>query len=113
MCIRDRTGFVTAQLFFGTWLFPLGYLVYKSGSLPRFLGVLLVLDGFAVLIWFLQALVLPAYPAIHYPGLVVSFIAELGLGLWLLVEGVKVVDAGAGLRKSRRDVAPQAERALG
>jgi hypothetical protein len=26
---------------------------------------------------------------------------------------VKVVDAGAGLRKSRRDVAPQAERALG
>jgi len=108
-----KMGWVTAQLFFGTWLFPLGYLVYKSGYLPRFLGVLLVLDGFAVLIWFLQALVLPAYPAIHYPGLVVSFIAELGLGLWLLVEGVKVVDAGAGLRKSRRDVAPQAERALG
>ena len=40
-----KTGFVTAQLFFGTWLFPLGYLVYKSGSLPRFLGVLLMLDG--------------------------------------------------------------------
>ena len=29
-----KTGFVTAQLFFGTWLFPLGYLVYKSGSFP-------------------------------------------------------------------------------
>jgi hypothetical protein len=42
-----KTGFVTAQLFFGTWLFPLGYLVYKSGSLPRFLGVLLMLDGIA------------------------------------------------------------------
>ena len=26
-----KTGFVTAQLFFGTWLFPLGYLVYRSG----------------------------------------------------------------------------------
>src|SRR5450759_2880181 len=50
-----KTGFVTAQLFFGTWLFPLGYLVYKSRSLPRFLGVLLMLDGIAVLIWFLQA----------------------------------------------------------
>ena len=90
-----KAGWVTAQLFFGTWLFPLGYLVYKSGFLPRFLGVLLTLDGIAVLIWFLQALLLPDYPAIRYPGLVVSFVAELGLGLWLLVKGVKVVDSGA------------------
>ena len=45
-----KAGWVTAQLFFGTWLFPLGYLVYKSGYLPRFLGVLLVLDGVAVLV---------------------------------------------------------------
>jgi hypothetical protein len=103
-----KIGWVTAQLFFGTWLFPLGYLVYKSGYLPRFLGVLLVLDGFAELIWFLQALLLPDYPAIHYPGLVVSFIAELGLGLWLLVKGAKAVDAGAGLPGERRDADPQA-----
>ena len=92
-----QTGFVTAQLFFGTWLFPLGYLVYKSEILPRFLGVLLLLDGIGVLIWFFQALLLPAYPAIRYPGLAVSFIAEVGLALWLLIKGVKVVDSGAGL----------------
>jgi Domain of unknown function (DUF4386) len=104
-----KTGFVTAQLFFGTWLFPLGYLVYKSRSLPRFLGVLLMLDGVAVLIWFLQALLLPDYPAIRYPGLVVSFVAELGLALWLLVKGVKVVDAGAVLPKEKPDAVPQAE----
>jgi hypothetical protein len=85
-----RTGFVTAQLFFGTWLFPLGYLVYKSEALPRFLGVLLLLDGVAVMIWFLQALLLPAYHTISIPGLVVSFIAEVGLALWLLVKGVTV-----------------------
>jgi hypothetical protein len=90
-----KTGFVAAQLFFGTWLFPLGYLVYKSKSLPWLLGVLLVLDGIAELIWFLQALLLPAYSAIHYPGVVVSFIAEVGLAVWLLVKGVKVVDSGA------------------
>jgi len=84
-----KTGWVTAQLFFGTWLFPLGYLVYKSKSLPRFLGVLLMLDGIGVLIWFLQALLLPDYRAITYPGLAVSFIAEFGLALWLLVKGVK------------------------
>jgi hypothetical protein len=104
-----KAGWVTAQLFFGTWLFPLGYLVYKSGYLPRFLGVLLVLDGVAVLVWFLQALLLPDYNAIHYPGLALSFVAELGLGLWLLVKGVKVVDSGAGMSTARQDVVPQAE----
>jgi hypothetical protein len=104
-----KTGFVTAQLFFGTWLFPLGYLVYKSRFLPRFLGVLLMLDGVAVLIWFLQTLLLPDYPAIHYPGLGVSLIAEVGLALWLLVKGVKVIDPGAGLLAAKRDAARQAE----
>jgi Domain of unknown function (DUF4386) len=92
-----KTGFVTAQLFFGTWLFPLGYLVYKSTFLPRFLGVLLMLDGIGDLIWFLQALLLPARPAIHTPGLAESFIAEVGLAFWLLLKGVKVIDSGAGL----------------
>ncbi len=87
-----KTGFVTAQLFFGTWLFPLGYLVYKSGFIPRFLGVILMLDGVGVLIWFLQALLLPAYPAISYPAFVLGFIAEVGLGLWLVARGVKTVD---------------------
>ena len=108
-----KAGWVTAQLFFATWLFPLGYLVYRSGFLPRFLGVLLVLDGIAVLIWFLQALLLPDYPAIRYPGLVVSFVAELGLGLWLLVKGVRVVDAEAGLPVGTRPAGPQAAGAAG
>jgi hypothetical protein len=104
-----KMGWVTAQLFFATWLFPLGYLVYKSGSLPRFLGVLLVLDGIAVLVWFLQALLLPDYPALRYPGLALSFVAEVGLALWLLVKGVKVVDSGASTAWAKRDTGPQAE----
>jgi len=95
-----KIGFVTAQLFFGTWLFPLGYLVYRSGFLPRFLGVLLLIDGVAVLIWFLQALLLPDYHAIIYPGLLVSFVAEVGLALWLLVRGVKVANRGIGISVS-------------
>ena len=68
-----------------------------------------MLDGIAVLVWFLQALLLPDYHAIHYPGLVVSFLAEFGLALWLLVKGVKVVDAGAGLPAEQRLADPQAE----
>jgi hypothetical protein len=61
------------------------------------------------MIWFLQALLLPDYPAIRYPGLVVSFIAEVGLGLWLLFKGVKVVDTGAGATGQNRVAAPLAE----
>ena len=84
-----RVGFVTAQLFFSAWLFPLGWLVLRSGFLPRFLGWLLLIDGVAVLVWFLQVLLAPAYPAISYPAWAVGFIAELGLALWLLVKGVR------------------------
>jgi hypothetical protein len=83
-----RGGFAAAQLFYGTWLFPLGYLVIKSKFLPRLLGILLILDGVAEMIWFVQALLLPAYPAIKVPGLVVSLLAEVGLALWLLIKGV-------------------------
>jgi hypothetical protein len=96
-----RAGFVTAQLFFGTWLFPLGYLVIRSGFLPRLLGVLLILDGVAELVWFLQAFLLPAYPAIKTPGTFVSLLAEVGLALWLLVRGVKDGRPAAPLSSSR------------
>jgi hypothetical protein len=84
-----KSSVTMAQLFFGTWLFPLGYLVYKSKFLPKLLGTILILDGVAVMIFFFQMLLLPAYPQIHYPGLVVSFLAEVGLTLWLLILGAK------------------------
>jgi hypothetical protein len=93
-----KTGFVTAQLFFGTWLFPLGYLVYKSRFLPRLLGALLMLDGVAVIIWFLQVFLLPVYPALKTPGLAMSFLAEVGLALWLLIMGAKAVEPETSVR---------------
>lgn len=84
-----NTEFIIAQAFFSSWLIPLGYLVYDSGFLPRVLGVLLMLDFLGVLIWFFQFFLFPDYKAISYPGLVVSFIAEAGLTLWLLIKGAK------------------------
>ncbi len=92
----QKLGFVTAQLFFATWLFPLGYLVYKSGFLPRFLGVLLILDGFAIALWFFQGILLPDNTALSAPGLALSFVAEVGLGLWLLFKGIKDVPDASG-----------------
>jgi hypothetical protein len=82
-------GFMIAQIFYGTWLVPLGYLVYRSGFLPRLLGILLVIDFLGVLVWFLQFFLLPGANALSYPGLVVSFVAEVSLTIWLLFKGVR------------------------
>jgi len=84
-----KSGFTIAQIFYGTWLLPLGFLVYKSGFLPKWLGILLIADFFGVMIWFFQYFLLPGYDIITYPGLAISFIAEFSLSLWLLIKGVK------------------------
>ena len=84
-----KSGFTIAQIFYGTWLFPLGFLVYKSGYLPKWLGILLMADCFCVLIWFFQFFLLPGYEIITYPGFAISFAAEFSLSLWLLIKGVK------------------------
>jgi Domain of unknown function (DUF4386) len=85
-----NNGFMIAQIFFGAWVLPLGYLVYKSGFLPRFFGALLMVDAFAILFWFSQYFLLPSYSVLSYPALAVSFIAEFGLALWLMLISVKI-----------------------
>ncbi len=83
-----KRGYAMVQLFFSVWLFPLGILVYRSPFLPRFLGVLLVLDGFGILFWFLQTFLFPRHHALIYPGLFISFAAEFSLALLLFLSGV-------------------------
>jgi hypothetical protein len=82
-------GFLIAQIFFSAWLLPLGYLVYKSRFLPRLLGLLLILDFFGNISWFLQGFLLPDYKILAYPGNAISFIAEISLTAWLLIMAVK------------------------
>ena len=84
-----KNGSTIAQIPFGAWLLPLGYLVYKSGFLPKILGIFLLADFLAQLIYVFQRFLLPGYTVISYPCLAVSFIAEVSLTLWLLVKGVK------------------------
>src|SRR4030066_315126 len=84
-----KNGSIVAQIPYGIWLFPLGYLVFKSGFLPKILGILLIADGFGLLIYVCQRFLLPGFIIISYPCLVVSFIAELSLSLWLLIKGAK------------------------
>ena len=63
--------------------------MFKSGFLPNALGVMLMLDCVAVLVWFLQFFFLPGSPAISYPCHVVGCVAEVSLTLWLLIKGIR------------------------
>jgi hypothetical protein len=83
------SGDMILTLFYGVWLFPLGYLVYKSGFLPRFLGVLLLLDGLSLMICFIQLCLFPGHEKLMYPLYLIMFIAEFGLAMWLIIKGVK------------------------
>jgi hypothetical protein len=80
-------GLDIADVFWGLWLFPMGYLVFKSGFLPRIIGVLLMFGCAGYLLQSLAALLLP--------NLTVNFVlftgwVELLLPAWLLFKGVNV-----------------------
>ena len=84
-----KDGSTIAQIPFGVWLLPLGYLVFKSGFLPKILGIFLIVDCFGLLIYVCQRFLFPDYAVIAYPCWAIGFIAEFGLTLWLLIKGVK------------------------
>jgi hypothetical protein len=84
-----KNGFMIAQLFYGVWLFPLGYLVFKSGYLPRILGAMLMVECFGWLIYPFQFFLFPSYIVISYLSFAIGFIGEFSLTLWLLIMGAK------------------------
>lgn len=84
-------GYQVAQIFFGLWLLPLGYLVYKSGYFPKVLGILLMIGCGG----YLAGLVVTALPPDLASSLVPYLALPAGLAevlflLWLLIKGVKV-----------------------
>jgi hypothetical protein len=81
-----RSGILVAQVFWGLWLLPLGFLVFRSGFLPKLLGILLVIGGVGYLLDSGTQLLFPGLPTISQ----FTFIGELLLPLWLLIKGVNV-----------------------
>ena len=81
-------GITIVQVFWGLWLFPFGYLVFKSGLIPRVFGILLMLGCISYLIRFTGAILLPELDIPSFVRLPAS-IAEIGTCLWLLIMGAK------------------------
>ena len=70
-------------------ILPLGLLVYRSGFLPRILGVALMVNCFAFLISSLTSLVLPHYEALVHGWMRPFHFGEQAFMLWLLIMGAK------------------------
>lgn len=84
-------GMRVVHIFSGLWLFPFGYLVFRSGFLPKIFGVLLMLGCFGYLVNFAGNTLVPNYSKIgisSYISLPASM-GEIGICLWLLIMGVK------------------------
>lgn len=85
----QRSGYDLGLVFFAVHLAALGHLVFHSGFLPRWLGVLLVVSAAG---YFLNSFALFVYPSLAgLTGTVVIFTAvagELPLTFWLLIKGV-------------------------
>ena len=86
-------GTLIAQVFFGLWLAPLGYLAYKSGLFPRWLGVVLIMAAVCYLVDLLAAFLAPDIAATIHPfvGIPVPAIAEVSMVFYLLIIGVKTI----------------------
>ena len=82
-------GFDVAGIFWGLWLFPLGLLSYRSGSIPRILGVLLMIGCFAYLTNSFTSLALPQYEYIVSRWISPIQAVELLFMFWLLIMGTK------------------------
>jgi len=90
-----NNGLRLIHIFSGLWLFPFGYLVFKSDFLPKVLGILLILGCFGYLINFLGNTLFPMYSKLGvstYVSLPAS-IGEIGICLWFLIVGVKEKNA--------------------
>jgi hypothetical protein len=85
-----------AETLWGIWLLPLGWLVYRSRLLPRFLGVWLLLGGAAYLTVSFTGELMPQYQGRVFAISQPYTFAEIALALWLVIKGIVERNPSAG-----------------
>jgi hypothetical protein len=78
-------GLQIAGIFFGLWLLPMGYLVFRSTYIPKVIGILLVVTCLGYLVDFT---VFFLYPDVSIVVSEYTWLGEVLMVLWLLVKGV-------------------------
>lgn len=83
-------GTIILEMFWGLWLLPFGLLVYKSGFIPRVLGIFLIVNGISYIIHCSTHLLLPDYQELVFKfSMPLWILGEISIMLWLLIKGVK------------------------
>lgn len=90
-----HNGLSAVKLFWGLWLMPFGYLIYRSRYVPRVLGILLMVGCAGYMMIFAQSILAPDMGLPRFISLPGS-IGEIGTCLWLLIMGVKIPADGQG-----------------
>jgi hypothetical protein len=88
-------GFAIGLIFFGFACLAHGWLIHRSGLLPRVLGVLLAVAGVSYLLNSGALLLAPKLADALFPWVLLpAFVGELSLALWLTFRGVRATDCG-------------------
>src|SRR5207244_69066 len=93
-------GFGFGLIFFGMTCIVLGYLIFRSGYLPKVLGILMQIAGVCYLTNSFTLILSPTLASSLFPFILLPpFVAELSMALWLLLKGVNLtkyryLDAG-------------------
>lgn len=95
-----ESGFAISLVFFGWFCIGQGYLIVRSGFMPRFIGVLLAIEGVAYLANSFTVFLAPSLSSYVFTFLAVSVVGELSLCLWLLIKGVNVTKWEARARQA-------------
>ncbi len=92
----NKAGLVLAEMFWGLWLLPLGFLVSRSGYFPRWLGNLLMVGCFS---WLGRQFVEILAPDLARPAVLLTAGAagEVVMIGWLLIKGANASDASVSL----------------
>jgi hypothetical protein len=86
--LHDRQN-TAAEILCGLWLLRLAILVYRSRFLPCFLGIWLVINGFAYVVMSFTGLLLPQYQERVFIISQPALFAERALMLWLVIKGAR------------------------
>jgi hypothetical protein len=95
-------GALAQEVFWGLWLFPLGFLTYRSNFLPRFLGVWLIINGCAYLVLSFVSILLPQHKDTVFTFAIPAMLAEVVFMLWLLIMGARAAKNPENLQSALR-----------
>lgn len=82
-------GFGVGLIFFGFVCLFEGYLIFRSGFLPKFIGILMQIAGLCYLTNSFALLLAPTLAGKLFPLIMLPcFVAELSFCIWLIAKGV-------------------------